>query len=99
MNKVRFPDVLRAACTAAVLLGAAQISAYGQGCVAARGAGVICHPPISNYTFDEQSLALPSYGKGKTAVEPMPIHESRFRVTFGYRWLYSDRHFVGDDEQ
>ena len=27
------------------------------------------------------------------------IDESRFRVSLGYRWLYSDRHFVGNNEQ
>ncbi|MFO1498461.1 MAG: hypothetical protein U1G07_08735 [Verrucomicrobiota bacterium] len=57
--------------------------AFAQGCVAARGSGM----PVSMLGH-----LGPQFG------EPLPP-TSGFQAAVGYRWLHSDRHFVGDEEQ
>jgi hypothetical protein len=57
--------------------------ADAQGCIASRGSGIPC-----------SALSHPELGIG----EPLPP-TSGFQANVGYRWLHSDRHFVGDVEQ
>ena len=57
--------------------------AYGQGCVAARQGG----PMVGSMCAGEHGTA------------GSPASPGRWEVSFGYRWLNSFRHFVGDVEQ
>ncbi|HMJ89422.1 MAG TPA: hypothetical protein VK530_06380 [Candidatus Acidoferrum sp.] len=59
-------------------------SALAQGCVASRGAGLTCT------AFGHEHFGLSG--------ESLPP-SSGFQAGVAYRWLHSDRHFVGDEEQ
>jgi hypothetical protein len=73
------------ACAALVLTGVGQ-RAYGQGCVAARQGG-----PMMGSLCD-------GGGNGASGASS-PASPGRWELGIGYRWLNSQRHFVGDVEQ
>jgi hypothetical protein len=68
---------------AALVLQTAPSELFGQGCVAVRGGAGHC------------AAAHPLGPDGDRA----HLGESDWLVTFGYRWLHSDRHFRGSHEE